>query len=90
MGDIVQLSLYFRTNDIIMLNDIKEAFLQIRLAREEDRNCFRFFMKEGKKCCIQIQGNYFLGLMLVPSYLIMCLSITQGLTKMISFSAVDV
>ena len=48
MGDIVQHSLYFRTNDIIMLSDIKQAFLQIRLAKEEDKNRFCFFMKEGE------------------------------------------
>ena len=49
MGDIVQLSLYFRTNDIIMLSDIKQAFLQIKLAKEEDKNRFCFFMKEGER-----------------------------------------
>ena len=60
MGDIVQLSLYFRTNDIIMLSDIKQAFLQIRLAQEEDRNRFCFFHERRKTIsCIQIQDNYF-------------------------------
>ena len=49
MGDIVQLSLYFTTNDIIMLSDIKQAFLQIKLAKEEDKNRFCFFMKEGER-----------------------------------------
>ena len=48
MGDIVQLSLYFRTNDIIMIGDIKQAFLQIRLAKTEDKNRFCFFVKEGE------------------------------------------
>ena len=49
MGNIDQLSLYFRTNDIIMLSDIKQAFLQIKLAKEEDKNRFCFFMKEGER-----------------------------------------
>ena len=49
MDDIVLLALYFRANDIIMLSDIKQAFLQIRLAREGDKNHFCFFMKEGKQ-----------------------------------------
>ena len=49
MGDIVKLSLYFRSNNIIMLSDIKQAFLQIMLAQEVDMNKFCFFMKEGNK-----------------------------------------
>ena len=47
MGDIVKLSLYFRSNETVLLSDIKQAFLQIMLAKEEDRNRFCFFMKEG-------------------------------------------
>ena len=47
MGDIVKLSLYFRSNNTVLLSDIKQAFLQIMLAREEDKNRFCFFMKEG-------------------------------------------
>ena len=47
MGDIVKLSLYFRSNNKVMLSDIKQAFLQIMLAKEEDKNKFCFFMKEG-------------------------------------------
>ena len=46
MGDIVKLSLYFRSNDTVLLSDIKQAFLQIMLARKEDKNRFCFFMKE--------------------------------------------
>ena len=49
MGDIVKLSLYFRSNDLVMLSDIKQAFLQIMLAQEEDKNKFCFFMREGDK-----------------------------------------
>ena len=47
MGDIVKLSLYFRSNDLVMLSDIKQAFLQIMLAKEEDKSKFCFFMREG-------------------------------------------
>ena len=47
MGDIVKLSLYFKSNNTVLLSDIKQAFLQIMLAREEDKNRFCFFMKEG-------------------------------------------
>ena len=43
----MKLSLYFRSNDTVLLSDIKQAFLQIMLAREEDKNRFCFFMKEG-------------------------------------------
>ena len=32
-----------------MLSDIKQAFLQIRLAKEENKNRFCFFMKEGER-----------------------------------------
>ena len=47
MGNIVKLSLYFRTNDKVLLDDIKQAFLQIMMSKEEDKNRFCFFMKEG-------------------------------------------
>ena len=48
MGDIIQLSLYFRSNNLVLLSDIKQAFLQIMLSKEEDKNKFCFFMKEGE------------------------------------------
>ena len=46
MGDIVKLSLYFRSNDKVLLGDIKQPFLQTRLSKE-DKDRFCFFMKEG-------------------------------------------
>ena len=49
MGDIVKLSLYFRSNKKVLISDIKQAFLQIRLSREEDKNKFCFFMQEGEQ-----------------------------------------
>ena len=45
MGSILKLLLYFRTNKIVLLSDIKQAFLMIRLKEEEDRNRFCFFWK---------------------------------------------
>ena len=49
MKDIVKLSIYFRSNKYTMLSNIKQAFLQIRLARETDRNHFCFFMRDGDR-----------------------------------------
>ena len=49
MKDIVKLSVYFRSNKYTMLSDIKQAFLQIRLASETDKNRFCFFMRDGDR-----------------------------------------
>ena len=49
MKDIVKLSIYFRSNKYTMLSDIKQAFLQIRLAKEADKNRFCFFMLVGDR-----------------------------------------
>ena len=49
MRDIVKLPIYFRSNQYTMLSDIKQAFLQIRLARETDKNRFCFFMRDGDR-----------------------------------------
>ena len=49
MKDIVKLSIYFRSNKYTMLSDIKQAFLQIRLGRENDKNHFCFFMPDGDR-----------------------------------------
>ena len=46
INDIVKLSIYFRSNQYTMMSDIKQAFLQIRLASETDKNCFCFFMRD--------------------------------------------
>ena len=40
MGDILKLSLYFRSNDKVLLGDIKQAFFQILLSKNEDKNRF--------------------------------------------------
>ena len=45
----IKLSIYFRSNKYTVLSDIKQAFLQIRLSRETDKNRFCFFMRDGEK-----------------------------------------
>ena len=51
MGYILKL-FYLRTNKYVMLSDIKQAFLMIKLASEYDKK-FVFFWKRGNKlvCC---------------------------------------
>ena len=47
MSDLTKLALYFRSNKYVMLSDIKQAFLQIDLSSEQDKNRFSFFMMEN-------------------------------------------
>ena len=47
MGDLLELLLKFRTNENVLLADIRKAFLMIKLSKMEDRNKFCLFMKEG-------------------------------------------
>ena len=49
MADLTKLVLYFRSNRYVMLGDIKQAFLQIELTHEEDKNRFSFFMIENDR-----------------------------------------
>lgn len=49
LRDLTELLLYFRTNDYVMISDIKRAFLQIKLSCEQDKARFCFFMKEDDK-----------------------------------------
>ncbi|XP_068215541.1 uncharacterized protein [Palaemon carinicauda] len=49
MGSIFKLLFYFRTNEYVMLSDIKQAFLMIKLSEEYDKNRFCFFWKRGSK-----------------------------------------
>ena len=49
MGDLTKILLSFRANQFIMLGDISQAFLQIMLLKEEDRNRFSFFMIENNE-----------------------------------------
>ena len=46
MGSILNLLFYFRTNKIVMLSNIKQAFLSVKLKNEVDKNRFCFFWKK--------------------------------------------
>ena len=50
MNNLLSLLLYFRSNFYVLLSDIAKAFLQVRLASEEDKSRFCFFRK--------INGNF--------------------------------
>ena len=52
MGTILKLLFYLRTNKYVMLSDIKQAFLMIKLASEYDKNRFCFFLEERKQACL--------------------------------------
>ena len=45
MSSLFRLLCSFRTNDFAILADIKQAFLNIKLKKEIDRNRFCFYMK---------------------------------------------
>ena len=49
MNNILKLLFYFRTNDYVMLSDVKQAFLMIKLKNEVDQDRFCFFWKKGNK-----------------------------------------
>lgn len=49
MADMTELLMKFRTNEHVLLGDLKHAFLQVRLKNLVDRNRFCFFLKEGDK-----------------------------------------
>ena len=49
IGSILKLLFYFRTNEYVMLSDIKQAFLMVKLADEYDNNRFCFFWKRGNR-----------------------------------------
>ena len=75
MKDIVKLSIYFRSNKHTMLSDIKQAFLQIRLASESDKNRFCFFMHDGDSLIIYRYKTIIFGLNASPfilNYVLKC------------------
>ena len=47
MQDMLELQMLFRTEDFVLLGDLKKAFLQIKLKSEKDMNCFCFFIRDG-------------------------------------------
>ena len=46
MSSLLKLMLNFRTNKYVLISDIKQAFLMIRLKSEFDKNKFCFFLEE--------------------------------------------
>ena len=49
MGSILKLLFYFRTNKHVMVSDVKQAFLMVKLNNEDDKNRFCFFWKRGNE-----------------------------------------
>ena len=47
INTIVEILLRFQIKKYVMLRDIRKAFLMIKLKREEDKNRFSFFLKDG-------------------------------------------
>ena len=47
MGSILKLLFYFRTNKYVMVSDVKQAFLMVKLKKVEDKNKFCFFWRRG-------------------------------------------
>ena len=49
LNNMFSLLNYFRTNDFVLTADIKKAFLDIRLRRDYDKNCFSFVVFHDNK-----------------------------------------
>ena len=49
LNNMFSLLNYFRTNDFVLTADIKKAFLNIRLRRAYDKNCFSFVVFHDNK-----------------------------------------
>ena len=49
MSNILEMLFLFRSNNYVMLSDVKQAFLMIKLKKEADKNRFCFFWKRGNK-----------------------------------------
>ena len=47
LNSIFKVLLQFRSNQIVLLSDIRKAFLMIRLRYEADKNRFCFFWMDG-------------------------------------------
>ncbi|XP_068213417.1 uncharacterized protein [Palaemon carinicauda] len=49
MNNILKLLFYFHSNKLVIISDIKQAFLMIKLKNEADQNKFCFFWKRGNE-----------------------------------------
>jgi hypothetical protein len=56
----------FRTNKLVILADIKKAFLQIRLKLEKDKSRFCFFWERNNKICCYRYTSIVFGLASSP------------------------
>ena len=75
MKDIVKLSIYFRPNKYTMLSDVKQAFLQIRLSREIDKNRFCFVMSDGDRLVTHRYETIIFGFNASPFILNYCFKV---------------
>ena len=70
MGDMVKLLLLFRTNKYVMLVDIHEAFLMIKLESLEGCNRFCSFMREGNKLVCFRYATIIFGFNVILNFMI--------------------
>lgn len=66
LSSLLSLILYFRSNNYILLADIRKAFLMINLSLEEDKNKFCFFMYENNKLISYRYKTLIFGLNVSP------------------------
>ena len=59
MKNLLDLLIYFRSNEHIFLANIHKVFLMIKLKIEQDKNRFYFFMKDGDVSLFQIYYSNF-------------------------------
>ena len=75
MNNILSLLLYFRTNNYVVLADIMKAFLQIRLASDDDKNKFCFFRKIDGKFVLYRYNTIIFGFVTSPfilNFIVQC------------------
>lgn len=84
LNDLLGLVLYFRTNDYVLLADIAKAFLNIKLNKEADKNCFCFVVYYNNKFYYYRYSTIIFGYLASPfilNYIVQhhaqnCLSLT--------------
>ena len=57
---------YFRTNDFVLTADVKKAFLNIRLRKDNDKNCFSFVVFHDNKFPYFRYNTIIFGLIFSP------------------------
>ena len=66
LNDLVRLLLNFRLYNFTLLADIKQAFLQIKMAKVEDRNRFSFVLFQGGKLVAYRYSSIVFGFVASP------------------------